>query len=69
MTNYKFNATLSNLQHQKLFFEFGKEMDFDTIQTGRKSPRDEAMSIILTSHAIMASGISTIILCSHPKEL
>ena len=62
MTNYKFNATLSNLQHQKPIFEFGREMNFDTKRTRQKSPRDESMAILLNSSAIMASRNSTIIL-------
>ena len=69
MTNYKFNATHSSPQDQKLNYRFGKEMIFNTKQMGRKSPRDESMVLILNSPAIMASGFSTIFFSSNPNKL
>ena len=67
MTNYKFNAAHSNPQDQKLVYEFGKELNFDIKQEGRKSPRDRF--IIKNSPAIMASGNSTVFLPSDPNEV
>ena len=43
MTNYDFNVSNSNPQNRKLTYEFGKEMDFNVGQQGRKSNRDKTM--------------------------
>ena len=55
MTNYNFNVAHSKPQDQKLIYEFGKEMNFNTKQVGRKNPRARSL---IKSPAIMASGIS-----------
>ena len=57
MTNYDFSVNHANPQDQKLIYEFGKEMNFDIKQKGRKSNRDKSMIKLLKSPAIMASGI------------
>ena len=69
MTNYDFNVSHSNPQDRKLIYEFGKEMDFNIRQQGRKSNTDKSMIKLLKSPAIMASGISTIFLSSDSNEL
>ena len=70
VTNYKFNADHSSPQDKKLFYEFAKEMNYDTKSTGRPSTRHTSIIKILESPAILASGISkTIILSSNPNEL
>ena len=70
MTNYDFNVSHSDSKDQKLIYEFGKEMNFNIRQKGRKSDRDKSMMKLLKSPAIMASGISNIIiLSSDPDEL
>ena len=69
ITNHKFNADYSSPQDKKLFYEFAKEMNYDTKSTGRPSTRHNSIIKILESPAIMASGISkTIILSSDPNE-
>ena len=40
MTNYDLNVTHSNLQDQKLIYEFGERKKFDIKQKRRKSNRD-----------------------------
>ena len=70
ITNYEFNADHSSPQDKRLFYEFAKEMNYDTKSTGRPSTRHTSIINILESPAIMASGISkTIILSSDPNEL
>ena len=70
VTNYNINADHSSPEDKKLFFEFAKEMNYDTKSTGRPSTRHTSTIKILESPAIMASGISkTIIPSSDPKEL
>ena len=70
ITNYKFNADHSSPQDKKLIYEFAKEMNYYTKNTGRPSIRHSSIIKILESLAIMASGISeTIILSSDPNEL
>ena len=70
ITNYDFNVSHSNPKDQKLIYEFGKEMNFNIKQKGRKSDRDKSMIKLLKSPAIMASGVSnTIFLSSDPDEL
>ena len=68
MTNYNFNASLSNPKDQKLIYEFGKEMNFNIKQKGRKSDRERSLIKLLKSPTIMASGISTFILSSNSDE-
>ena len=43
ITNYGFNVDHSNQQDRKLIHEFGKEMECDIKQKGRKSDRDKSM--------------------------
>ena len=70
MTNYDFNVSHSNLKDKKLIYEFAKEMIFNIKEKGRKSDRDGELKKLLKSPAIMASGISNIIiLSSDPDEL
>ena len=70
ITNYKFNADHSSPQDKKLFYEFAKEMNYDTKSTGRPSVRHNSIVRLLDQPAIMASGFSkTIILSSDPNEL
>ena len=70
MTNNEFNVSHSDPKDQKLIYEFGKEMNFNIKQKGRKGDRDKSMTKLLKSPAIMASGISnTIFLSSDPDEL
>ena len=64
MKNYDFNVIHSNPTHQKLIYEFGKEMKVTIKQKGRKSNRDKSMIRLLKSPAIMATGISKIVLSS-----
>ena len=69
ITNYKFNADHSSPQDKKLVYKFAKEMNYDTKSRGRPSTRQTSIIKILESPAIMASGISTILLSSDPNEL
>ena len=70
ITNHKFNADHSSPQDKKLIYEFAKEMNYDTKSTGRPSVRHNSVVKILNSTAIMASGVSNvIILSSDPDEL
>ena len=70
MTNYDFNVSHSNPKDKKLIYEFAKEMNFNIKEKGRKSDRDKELLKLLKLPAIMASGISNIIvLSSDPDEL
>ena len=70
ITNHKFNAGHSSLQNKKLIYEFVKEMNYDIKSPGRPSIRHDSVVKILNSPAIMASGVSNIIiLSSDPNEL
>ena len=70
ITNYKFNVDHSNQQDRKLIYEFAKEMNYDVKSTGRPSTRHNSMIRLLDQPAIMASGVSNIlILSSDPDEL
>ena len=69
MTTFDFNVNLSNPKYQKLFYQFGKEMNFIIKQNGRKSDRDRSLIKLSKSPAIMDSGISTTFLPSDPNEL
>ena len=70
ITNYDFNVSHSNPKDQKLIYEFGKEMNFNIKQKGRKSDRDKSMIKLPKSPAIMALGISkTKFSSSDPHEL
>ena len=69
MTNIDFIVSHSNPNDQKLIYEFGKEMNFNIKQKGRKSDGDKSLIKLLKSPAILASGLSTIFLPSNPDEL
>ena len=69
ITNYDFNVTHSNLQDQNIIYEFGKEMNFNIRQIGRKRSEERSLAKLLKSPAIMASRISTIFLPDNPNEL
>ena len=70
ITDYKFNADHSSQQDRNLIYEFAKEMNYDIKSTGRPGVRRNSIVKILSSPAIMASGISNIIiLSSNPDEL
>ena len=70
ITYYDFNVSHSNPKDRKLIYEFGKEMNFNIRQKGRKSIKDKSMIKLLKSPAIMVSGFSkTISLSSDPDEL
>ena len=70
IANHKFNAGHSSLQDKKLIYEFAKEMNYDIKSLGRPSIRHDSVVKILNSPAIMASGVSNIIiLSSDPNEL
>ena len=70
ITNYKFNADHSSPQDKKVYYEFAKQMNYDTKSTCQPSTRHNSIIKILGSPAIVASGISkTIILSSDPNEL
>ena len=69
MANYDFNVSHSNPKEQKLIYQFGKEMNFNKKQKGRKSGRDKSLIKIIEFSAIMASGISTKFLPSDPDKL
>ena len=68
--NHKFNADHSSPRDKILIYEFAKEMNYDTKSIGRPSIRHNSVVKILNSPAIMASGVSNIlILSSDPDEL
>ena len=70
MTTYGFNVSHSNPKDQKLIYEFGEEMNFNNKQKRRKSDRDRSFIKLLKPSAIMASGISNIlILSSEPDDI
>ena len=69
ITNYDFNVSHSHPKDQKLIYDFGKEMNFNIKQKGRKSDRDKSMIKLLKSPAIMASGVTTVFLSENPDEL
>ena len=59
ITNYDFNVSHSNSKDQKLIYEFGKEMNINIGQKGRKNDRDKSMIKLLKSPAIMDPGVTT----------
>ena len=64
ITNHDFNVSHSNPKDQKLYYELGKEMNFSIKQKGGKGDRDRSFMKLLKSPAIVASGISIIIILS-----
>ena len=50
-------------------YEFGKKINFNIKQKGRKSVTDKSLIKLLKSPAIMANGFLTIYLSSDPEEL
>ena len=69
ITNKNYNVDLASLQDKKLMYDFAKELNFDMKAQGNKSTRDRILIKIDKSPAIIASGISTVFLSSHPDEL
>ena len=69
ITNKNCNVGLASLSDKKLMYDFAKEMNFDMKAQGNKSIRDRTLIKLLKSPAIMASGISTVLLSSDPDEL
>ena len=70
MTNYDLIVSHSDAKDQKLIYEFGKQLNFNIKQKGRKIDRDKSMIKLPKSPAILASGVSnTIFLSSDPDEL
>ena len=70
VTNYDFDVSHSNPQHQKLIYEFGKEIYFNIKQKERKGNTDKTLKKLLKSPAVTASGISnTIFLPSNADDL
>ena len=69
ITKKVYNVDLASLQDKKIMYDFAKEMNFDVRAPGNKSTRDRTFIKLLKSPAIMASGISTIVLSSDPNEL
>ena len=59
MTIFYFNVSHSNPQDQKLEYEFGNELIFNSMQKRRNSPRDQSLTKLLKSPAIMACGVSS----------
>ena len=63
--NFGFDVSKSNPKDQKLIYEFGKKMNFNIRQQGRRSDRDKSMTICahsFKSPAIMVSGVTTLFL-------
>ena len=69
MTIFNFNVYHSNPKDGKLLYAFGKEMNFNIKQKGRKSDWEKSLIKLLKSPDIMASGISTKFPPSDLKEL
>ena len=69
ITNSKFNVDLASSADKKLMYDFAKEMKFDMRAQGNKSIRDRTLIKLLKSPAIMASGVTTILLSENPDEL
>ena len=60
ITNKNYNVDLANSQDRKLIYKFAKEMYFDENAWGNKNIRQRSIIRLLTSPAIMASGISAV---------
>ena len=69
ITHNNYNVNLASLSDKKSLYEFAKEMNFDVRGQDRKLTRGRTLRNLLKQPAIMASGISTIILSSDPDEL
>ena len=72
ITNKNYNVDLASLSDKKLFYDFAKQMNFDTKALGNKSTRYRTLMKLLKSPGLMvsASGVSkTIFLSSDPDEL
>ena len=66
-TNYDFNVSHSNRKIKNYLMSLGK--NFNIRRKGRKSDRDNSMIKLLKSPALMASGVTTILLSENPNEL
>ena len=69
LTNTKYNVDIAKASHEKLFYDFGKQMHFDEKALGKKILGDGSFKKLLKSTDIMASRISTIYSPSNPNEL
>ena len=69
ITNKNYNVILARLQDKKLLYAFAKAMNFDTKALGKKFTRDRTLIKLLSSPAVMASGITTIFLSENADEL
>ena len=69
ITNKNYNVDLASLQDRKILYDFAKEMNLDMRAQGNKSTRDRTLTKLLKSPAIMASGVTTILLSENPNEL
>ena len=69
ITIKNFNVDLADLPDEKIMFELGEEMYFDEKALGNESTRDKSLIRLVKSPAIMAPGVSTIILPGYPDEL
>ena len=69
ITNKNYDVDLASLADKKILFDFAEEMNYDVRGHGRKSTRGRSLVVLIESPAIMASGISTIVLSSDPDEL
>ena len=67
--NYDFNVSFSNPKNQKLIYDFGKEMNSNIKQKGRKSDRHKSMMKLLKLPAIMASGVTIKFFSENAVEL
>ena len=62
ITNKNHNVDLAILSSKKFMFEFAKQINFVERALGFESARDKSVIRLFTSPAIMASGISTLVL-------
>ena len=67
--NENYNVDLASLADKKLLYDFAEEMHFDVKSPGNKSTWNRTLIKLLKSPALMASGISTKLLSSDPKEV
>ena len=57
MTYYDFNVSRFGPKDQRLIYEFGREMNFNIKQKGRKSNKDKSLIKLLKPPAIIAGSI------------
>ena len=69
ITKKNYNIDLADLPDKNLMFEFAKEISFDEKVLCKKKHWDKSLMRLIKSSAIMAPGISTLILPENPNEL